>query len=81
MIRFSRMSAILNPAVPVKMENSRAGLASNLGALEGIAGAAQGRATLGMTRADRDRAFALVANVELALAQGVVRVAEESGRS
>jgi hypothetical protein len=52
----------------------------SMNALEGIAGAAQGRVTLGVARKDRDRAFGLVANVELALAHRVVRAAEESGR-
>jgi hypothetical protein len=50
-------------------------------ALEGIVGAAQGRVTLAVARKDRDRAFGLVANVDLALAHRVVRAAEESGRS
>lgn len=53
----------------------------SMNALEGIAGAAQGRVTLGVARKDRDRAFGLVANIELALAHRVVRAAEESGRS
>ena len=49
--------------------------------LDGIAGAGQGRVTLGVSRKDRDRAFGLVTNVELAMAHRVVRAAEESGRS
>ena len=52
-----------------------------MGTLEGIAGAAQGCVTLEVARKDRDRALGLVANVELALAHGVVRAAEESSRS
>jgi len=134
------MSALLHPSVPVTLESSWAGLASNSGllrlegdtlvlefetkddvlqmlksgvkraavpltevdacrwkpgwfggkielsvrsmsALSGIAGASQGRVVLGVSRKDRDRAFGLVANVELALAHRVVRAAEESERS
>jgi hypothetical protein len=52
----------------------------SMDALEGIAGAAQGRVTFGVVRKDRDRAFGLVASVDLALAHRVVRAAEESGR-
>ena len=134
------MSMLLNPSVPVTMENSWGGLANNSGllrfegdalvlefetkdgvlevlksgvkrvavplaeleacrwnrgwfggkielsvrsmnTLEGVAGAAQGCLTLGVSRKDRDKAFGLVANVEMALAHRVVRAAEESGRS
>ena len=134
------MSSLLNPSVPVTMENSWAGLASNSGllrlegdalvlefetkdevlqvlksdvkrvavplkevetcrwergwfggkielsvrsmnSLNGIAGFAQGCVTLGVSRKDRDKAFGLVANVELALAHRVVRAAENSGRA
>ena len=53
----------------------------SMSALEGIAGASQGRVKLGVSRKDRDKAFGLVANVELALAHRVVRAAEESDRS
>lgn len=53
----------------------------SMDSLEGIAGAAQGRVKLGVARRDRDRAFGFVASVELALANRVVRAAEESGRS
>jgi hypothetical protein len=133
------MSALLNPSVPVTLESSWGGLASNTGllrlegdtlvlefetrdgvldmlasgvkrydlrltdleacqwhrgwfrgkieisvrsmsVLEGIAGAAQGRVKFGVARKDRDRAFGLVATIELALAHRVVRAAEESGR-
>jgi hypothetical protein len=133
------MSAFLNPSVPVTLESSWGGLASNAGllrlegdtlvlefetrggildmlvagvkrfdlpltdveacqwhrgwfsgeieisvrsmrVLEGIAGAAQGRVKFGVARKDRDRAFGLVASVELALAHRVVGAAEESGR-
>jgi len=49
--------------------------------LDGIAGAGQGRVTLGVSRNDRDRAFGLVTNVELAMAHRMVRAAEESGPS
>ncbi len=53
----------------------------SLSALDGIAGASQGREKLGVSRKDRDRALGLVANVELALARRVVRAAQESDRS
>jgi len=53
----------------------------SMSALEGIAGASQGRVMLGVSRKDRDKALGLVANVELALAHRVVRAAEESDRS
>lgn len=53
----------------------------SMNTLGGIAGAAQGRVTLDVARRDRDRAFGLVANVEMALAHRVVRAAEESGRA
>ena len=134
------MSAFLNPSVPVTLDSSWVGLASNSGllclegdtlvlefetkdgvlevlksgvkrfavplteveacrwhrgwfggrielsvrrmnVLDGIAGAGQGRVTLGVSRRDRDRAFGLVTNVELAMAHRIVRAAEESGRS
>jgi hypothetical protein len=134
------MSAFLNPAVPVTLEHSWGGLASNSGllrldgdtlvlefetkddvlqmlksgvkrvalplaqieacqwepgwfggkielcvrsmnALDGIAGASQGRVRLRVSRKDRDKAFGLVANVELALAHRVVRETDESDRS
>jgi hypothetical protein len=53
----------------------------SLAALDGIAGAAQGRVTLGVSRKDRDKAFGLVASVELALAHRIVRAMEDSHRS
>lgn len=52
---------------------------SNMAALEGIAGATQGRVIFKVARKDRDRALGFASSVELALAHRVVRDAEQSG--
>ena len=132
------MSPLLNPSVPVRLEDSWAGFASNSGLLrlegeslvldfetrdellnmlksgvkrlalplkeietcrwvpgwfggkielslrdmrllEGIAGASQGRLKLTVARRDRDLAFGLVTNIDLALANRIITAAEDSG--
>lgn len=53
----------------------------SMNSLRDIAGASQGRVVMRVSRRDKDKAFGLVANVEMALATRVVRAADESGRA